>query len=332
MAVSIQAPSSPRSLLVAAVAALATAALATAAGCSDGAHRSCGVCTAYGDPVLAGNVTTPAVNELSGIAASHRYNNVYYVEDDDPVPAGDLNVSLHAIDDAGKLLANWQLGNARVGNLEDVAVGPCPAGSCLYTGDVGNNSGDQSPYPLYRIPEPALDRTEAATSSILTTFDTLWVEYPDGGAHDCEAIVVHPETADLYLIEKKAGDHAAVFRVPPWPTPTAGGSPTVTMTFVADLSLLSDGGTTDDQLVTGADLHPCADKLLVRTYGHVYEYTLPAGAPFDSIFSTTPVKVHNPGSSEAIGYLSDGLGYLSVPEGVGPPLTVVRCEEPVPAM
>ena len=58
------------------------------------------------------------------------------------------------------------------------------------------------------------------------------------------------------------------------------------------------------------------------------EYTRPAGQPFESIFSTTPVKVPNPGGSESIGYLSDGLGYLSVPEGANPPLTVVRCEEP----
>ncbi len=328
MVVSSLALSSGRSSLP--VTVVAGLAALTAAACGDTAHRSCGVCIGYGEPVLAGNVMTPEVNELSGIAASHRYDDVYYVEDDDPVPAGALDVSLHAVDSAGKLLASWSLANARVGNLEDVAVGPCPAGWCVYTGDVGNNSGDQSPYPIYRIPEPTLDRSGAVTASELSEFDTISVEYPDGLGHDCEAFVVRPDTGDLYLIEKLAGDHAGVFRVPPWPRPLPGVKPTLTMTHVADLSLVPDGGTPQAELVTGADLHPCADKLLVRTYGHVYEYTLPPGQPFESIFSTTPVKVANPGGSESIGYLSDGLGYLSVPEGVNPPLTVVRCEEPAP--
>lgn len=311
---------------VAAAAALLLAA-ALGAGCGSDA-RTCNVCTAYGPSVLAGNVNTPEVNELSGIAASHRYHDVYYVQDDDPVAVGDLAVSLHAIDSAGTLLASWQLADVRVGNLEDIGVGPCPAGACIYTGDVGNNSGDQSPYPFYRIAEPALDRTRPATASVLAGFDTVLLEYPDGAPRDCEALVVHPTTADVYLIEKKTGSHAAVFRVPPWPKPVAGERPTLTMTYVADLTLVPDGTTAEDQQVVGADIHPCGDKLLVRTYSHVYEYTRPPGMPFEAIFSTTPVKVTNPGSSESIAYLEDGDGYLSVPEGANPPLTIVRCEVP----
>lgn len=303
---------------------------ALVAGCDGDSQRACGVCAGYGDPVLAGNVTTDAVNELSGIAASKVYRDVYYVEDDDPVPVGDLAVSVHAIDGTGRLLGNWSLDGARVGNLEDIDVAACPGGWCVYTGDVGNNSGDQSPYPLYRFREPAIDRAHDAVTAAITDHETIWVEYPDGLPRDCEGVAVHPATGDIYLIEKKTGDHAAVFRVPPWPAGGTTREAPLTMTQVALLSLVPDGTTPEEQLVVGADVHPCADRLLVRTYGHVYEYTLPAGAPFDAIFETSPVKVRNPGGSESIGYLWDGLGYLSVPEGVNPPLTVVRCEEPEP--
>jgi hypothetical protein len=299
------------------------------AACDDPPKRACGVCAGYGDPVVVGHVSSPAVNEVSGIAASHRDTNVYYLQDDDPVMVDGVAVSVHAIDDTGKLYANWGLDGVRVGNLEVIGVGPCPAGSCIYTGDVGNNSGDQSPYPMYRIPEPELDRAaEGVATSAITDIDTIWLEYPDGGPHDCEAMAVHPVTGDLYLFEKKSGSHALVFKVPPWPPGGTTREAPLTMVQVGDVSLVPDGTTPEEQLLVGADIHPCADKLLVHTYSHAYEYTLPAGQPFEAIFATAPIKVRNPGGSESIAYLWDGLGYASIPEGVDPPLTIVRCLEP----
>lgn len=293
--------------------------------------RPCGACQGYGPPYQAGTVASDAVNELSGIAASHRYTDVYYVQDDDPVTVDGVATSVHAIDGTGRLLANWALDGVRVGNLEVIGVGPCPAGSCLYTGDVGNNSGDQSPYPMYRIPEPSLDVAAAPTTGVLTDFDRIRLEYPDGAPRDCEAMAVHPVTADLYLFEKKTGSTTDVFKVPAWPAEGTSVEPLV-MTFVGTLSLVADGATPADEQVTGADIHPCAGTLLVRTYGRVYEYTVPPGQPFDAVFATLPVRVPNPGGSEAIGYAWDGQGYLSVPEGANPALSAVRCAQlPAPA-
>ena len=298
--------------------------------CEDHAERACGVCTGYGDPVTTGNVASAAVQEASGIAASKRYTDVYYVEDDDPVMEGGLPVSLHAIDDTGRVFGHWSLAGARVGNLEDIDVAACPQGACIYTGDFGNNSGDQSPYPIYRLPEPAIDRAGDVVVAAIADYETIWVEYPDGAPRDCEAMAVHPATGDIYLIEKKTGSRAEVFKVPPFPPGGSAVDHPLVMTSLGELSLVPDGATPEEQLVVGADIHPCADRMLVRTYGHVYEYTLPPGQPFDGIFATTPTKVRNPGGSESIGYLWDGLGYLSVPEGATPPVTVVRCVEAAP--
>ena len=316
------------------LAALAAALPAVACDEGGGPRRACGVCEGYGDPVMTGAIASPAVNELSGIAASKRYTDVYYVQDDDPVDVEGVAVSIHAIDSTGKLLANWSLAGARVGNLEDIDVGPCPAGTCIFTGDVGNNSGDQSPYPMYRIPEPTFDPAGPVTTTVIEAYDTIWLEYPDGAPRDCEGFAVHPRTGDLYILEKKTGDHAAMFKVPPWPNVVdsdgdgQNDQPELTMTALGDLSLVPEGTTPEEQLVVGADIHPCEDRLLVRTYSHVYEYTLPPDHDFDDIVGVAPVKVRNPGGSESIGYLDDGLGYLSVPEGANPPVTVVRCLPP----
>ncbi len=298
-------------------------------GHGQAAQPSCGVCPGYGVREIAGVLEHPAVTELSGIAASWRHANVYYVQNDDPVDVEGKALVLHAIDNAGRRLASWELEGARVGNLEGIAVGPCAAGSCIYVADIGNNVGDASPYPVFRIPEPVLDRHAEPITGTLTEYDTLRLEYPDGGPHDCEAIMVHPHTADLYVVEKKVGSTAAVFRAPPWPADAIGPGGTggsLTLVPVAEVSLVPAGDQPEDETVVGADIHPCGERVLMRTNGHVYEYVGVPGAPFEDVFAAVPVQVPHPGSSESIAYLGDGRGYVSIPEGTAPKLSFVGCD------
>src|SRR5678816_20005 len=44
---------------------------------------------------------------------------------------------------------------AEIVNWEDIAVAPCPGGSCLYIGDIGDNHASRSSIAIYRVPEPA---------------------------------------------------------------------------------------------------------------------------------------------------------------------------------
>ena len=85
---------------------------------------------------------------------------------------------------------------------------------------------------------------------------TLNLTYPDG-PHDAEALLVDPNTGDLFVVTKDlVGGVAQVFRAP---ANLASGS-TTALTQVATVSLGAGQG------VTGADVTPAGDVVALRTY------------------------------------------------------------------
>ena len=74
---------------------------------------------------------------------------------------------------------------AQVENWEDIAVGPCPQGTCLYIADIGDNKATTETITVYRAPEPAPGDTRPSTPSAHAI-------YPDG-PQDAEALVVLPK-------------------------------------------------------------------------------------------------------------------------------------------
>jgi len=87
-----------------------------------------------------------------------------------------------------------------------------------------------------------------------------------------------------------------------------------------------------DSIVTGADFHPCGDRMLVRTTGSLYELSAP-GEGVDALFAATPVEVpvaaQEP-QGEAVTYSPDGRRYFTSSEtGNDPqPLNIVSCVSP----
>jgi hypothetical protein len=93
-----------------------------------------------------------------------------------------------------------------VDDWEDIAVGPCPQGSCVYIADIGDNSGTRKHITVYRVVEPAPG--EAATSPA----EMFNAEYPDG-PHDAEALFVAGDS-DVLLITKGDPGPVALYRFP----------------------------------------------------------------------------------------------------------------------
>jgi len=79
-------------------------------------------------------------------------------------------------------------------------VGPCPSGSCIFVGDIGDNKLERSSYGIYRVTEPSI------TSSVEGTvaFDYFPFAYDDG-PHNAEALVVDPVTGRVYVVLKEMG-------------------------------------------------------------------------------------------------------------------------------
>src|SRR5690606_3425039 len=86
--------------------------------------------------------------EGSGAAASARTPGRVWTHND----SGDGG--LIALDERGTVTARVALPGIRIEDWEALAVGPCPAGSCLFIGDIGDNDAERDRVTIYRTPEP----------------------------------------------------------------------------------------------------------------------------------------------------------------------------------
>jgi len=270
---------------------------------------ACPACEAYGDPVVTGVLAEGGPLECSGLAASRVHPGVVYAHSD----SGDLP-RFFALAPDGSLRGEFRLDPAPFAvDWEDMAVGPCDGGSCLFIGDVGNNSAARPSGVPYAVAEPdAL----AASAPVDPPWTSLPFRYPDG-SHNCETLLVHPLSGDVYLVRKSDVEWGA-YRLP---TPHTPGEE-ATLVKVGVVPAPAEWGT-----ATGGDIHPCGDRLLLRSYGRLIELRQPADQPFDAVFGTLGVEVPvaNESGGEAVAYDADGLGYTTISEGAGVPVHHVGC-------
>ncbi|MEZ4407888.1 MAG: hypothetical protein R3A52_15650 [Polyangiales bacterium] len=274
----------------------------------DAPPAACASCETYGDTVTLSPVSSPAITEASGIVESPTQPGVYFVHND----SGDT-ARVFAVDANGDLLATYRLDGATAVDWEDLTVGPCPTGECLYLGDIGDNAMNRADHAVLRVALPTVARGDDRALA----WERLDFAYPDG-PHNAEALAMRRDTGDLY-VSTKADAEAGVYR---FPLPLDPAS-RVTLTRVATLALPNEGS----PLVTAADLHPCEARLLVRTYTRLWEFTPPAGAPFEAMFTAVPrrLPVFSEIQGESVAWHADGRGYVTVSEGRSQALHDTRC-------
>lgn len=262
------------------------------------ASISCG-CAAYGDPAKAGNVSDPAITELSGLAAARLTKGVLFAHND----SGDTP-RIFAIDEKGASLGEIAVMGATAVDWEDIAAGPCPAGHCLYVGDIGDNGMSRTNLAIYRFAEP---KPDAKT----VTAEKFPIQYAEG-KFNAEALLVDSKTNDVLTVVK--GTHAYVYRLPA----TAKVGEVATMERVGEATGL-------DGVVTAGAVSPCGDRVLLRTYTSLYEFR---GANAIAALGNKPVKVPvaKEPQGEAVEYRVDGNGYFTSTEGASPALSRVDCK------
>jgi hypothetical protein len=253
------------------------------------------------------------IDEASGITVSRLHDGVFWVHNDsEGTPA------LYAIDAAGSLLAEIDLpGVGSQSDWEDIATGPCPAGSCLYIGDIGDNLHDRDDRAILRLPEPA------PRSGAVDFVERFPFRYPDG-PRDAEAMFVLPDTS-VFIITKGRDGAVTVFR---YPAPLRADE-RVTLVPVQELT---EGLVQLPELVTGADALPDGSLVAVRTYAFLRMYRMEA----DTLVAVWP----DPGfdlaglaepQGEGVTLLPDGTVYLvseTGPERQPPPFSRLRCSLP----
>jgi hypothetical protein len=240
------------------------------------------------------------IREGSGAAFSRTIPGVIWTHNDsgnDP--------ELFGIDKAAREVSTLPI-PLQMRDWEDIAVGPCPEGSCLYLADTGDNARKDRPLSLHVTPEPR------SANSALAMPRSYTAVYPDGRVHDAEAIFVLPG-GEVYLISKGAGDPIELYR---WPTPLREGTPAT----LERVRVLAPAPEQPGDRVTGASASPDGRYVAVRTYSLLNVYRtadlVGGAAELPSPIRRTDLVPLGEAQGEGVALANDGLVAL-ISEGQG---------------
>jgi hypothetical protein len=198
--------------------------------------------------------TMPAeVRETSGLAQSRRYPELVWTHND----SGNDDV-LYGIDSTGAIVARVPVNGVSTMDWEDLALGPCGAGHCLYIADIGDNARIREAITVYVVPEPELD---AKGVDVQRRIDA---KYPDG-AQDAEALFVLPD-GTMHVVTKGRHGDIALYRFP-----KAGGAAGQAVTLERVRTLFPQPRTQLDR-VTSAAASGDGRWVAIRTYRTLYLY------------------------------------------------------------
>jgi hypothetical protein len=236
--------------------------------------------------------------ESSGVALSRRTPGVLWSQNDSGRPV------ILALSTAGSIQGRVQIANAAVQDWEDVSVGACDQGSCLYIADIGDNNTARRTITIYRVPEPEPGDGQSAAA------DAFTLRYPDG-AHDAEAVFIAGEA--IFLITK--GPSTTLYRIPGTPRPGAE----VTLERVADLPL---------KRVTDAETSVDGAWVTVRTNEDVVFYQTADLVRGKADGVTVSVRALKEPQGEGVALADDGTLYLTSEGGGGGRFSAMRCAIP----
>jgi hypothetical protein len=187
----------------------------------------------------------PELPEASGITASRRSPGRLWSHNDSGRP------ELIAVDERGVITGRVRVDGATVEDWEAIAAGPCPGGSCIYIGDIGDNDGKRRRITIYRIAEP-----ERPAGSVEVR-DKFEARYP-GKSQDAEALIVTPK-GEILIVTKGETGPIAVFRVP------AGAKPG-SVVELEEIGKPPDAHKAEpDGRITDGAISPSGERIALRT-------------------------------------------------------------------
>ena len=240
-------------------------------------------CEQYAAPDYLGPISNENLTEISGLAISMKNPGVLWMHND----AGH-GPTVYAVNLERETLGRLILDGHEQIDWEDIAVGPCDQGECLFVGDIGDNESTRDSIRIIVFKEPEVDPGEAFGNILITDYEVREFSFLDK-PHDCEGLAVHPD-GTVYVFTKESGK-ANMFRAP-----DSSESEIPQMEYIGVFTM------TDK--VTAADIHRNGRRLLLRTLDRIYEWRLVPGGSFEQIAQAdrTVVQSGLDDQGEAVGY------------------------------
>ena len=272
----------------------------------------------YAPPTTLTTIKEKSISESSGLAASRATPGAYWTHND----SGD-GPFIYAFDTRGDSLGIFRVSGAQARDWEDMAAGPGPQAntSYLYLGDIGDNNEARDEIVVYRVAEPALtpvtrQLTKARPGSTEPA-DAIRLKYPDG-KHDAEALLVHPTTGNIYIVNKVPIANPVVYEAT---APFTAGK-LITMKRLGEIRVPSIFG----GVITGGSVSPDGRRVALCDYFQGYELVLPASSTdFNDIWKQkmTGFDLGKRKQGESITYRLDGKAFLATSEEKQSPLIQV---------
>jgi hypothetical protein len=237
------------------------------------------------------------------MAISRRITNRTYRIND----SGDTG-RFFVLDLAGAVTKIVQIAGFNPADTEDMSIGPCDSGDCIFIGDIGDNARRRQTVELIVVGERADFPSEVQAAH------RVRLRYPDG-PHDAEGLAVHPD-GTVYITTKDPMN-SQIYRLKrdQWRNPQ---NPVEVLELVVtlDWSELRPNTLSFTRMVTGMSIAPDGKRFLLLNYGDAMEFfvDLSAATPDPGKwkqgvdYRTIPLTTLE--QEETIAYLPDGRSLL----------------------
>lgn len=238
------------------------------------------------------------LREVSGIAVSRINKGLIWVHND-----SGSDSDIYLLDQKLSVKLVCRLSGATSIDWEDMAIGPGPdpEKNYLYVGDIGDNAKRRTYQTIYRLEEPVLKNAHASADTLMIThYETFHFKLPHG-ARNAEALLVHPQLPQLYLLTKEHKSSHVY---------------SIDLSHVSDTILAKSMGTISVRHVVAADLSATGEELLVKNYLGIYYWRKKKNESIQELIQIKPVRLRyrfEP-QGEAIAWDTEAKGFYVLSE------------------
>ncbi len=247
-------------------------------------------------------VTDASLNELSGIAAHSKLNNVFWVHNDEGPGI------IYALNHKGEILVRLTLPGITFLDSEDITSGPGPKADStyLYMGDIGSKGKTAGRVTVFRMAEPTVDPNLKAVNVNVSDAITINLSYPGNALLDFETMFLDPIDGHLFLVQKGGYN---VFKAEKSLLNAAISGGTVAMTLVR-----STGAWTNEP--SAGNMSPGGDEIILRNETTAWLFRRAPGQKVEDALGTiaATIPLGPEFNGEAISFDNKGVDFYTVSE------------------
>lgn len=255
-------------------------------------------------PIPVGRLEHGDIVEASGLARSHRQDDLLWTVNDGGAPP-----TLYALGTDGSDRGAVRVRAARNVDWEDLASFERDGEAWLLIADIGDNMAERNHVTLYILREP-----DPSTDLVVEPERRLAFRYPDG-PRDAEAVAVDPAADAVYVLSKRTIP-AEIYALP---LESPGRSAAVVATRVGTLTALPQPSEEDVRLAearhswhwqpTAMDISADGSFAAILTYYGVYLYERGEAQSWPDALLAPPASLPlgDVREAEAITIVRDGL-------------------------